>query len=218
MKNVILIISLFTFSVSYSQIEYVDVDWVIDQTQVMSNGQSDTVSIDFDQDGVDDMRITSWSNHSSGIQTVVEALMLNSSLSGGLEVPFNPPYISDCPSTGFQYDKIVGYIYTSDFSNPYSGQYVKIPFRFEGFSGTHFGLLYVRYQGSLVTIEGYAWNPTPNGACSCSNTGWLSIQELTQDKLEIDKYFNLLGQEIKDPHGFVIVLYKNGITKKMYIE
>ncbi len=219
MKKIILSIYLATSAISYSQINYEDIDWIIDQTQVMFDSEVDTLELDFDQDGQNDMRISSWSNHQGGIQTAIEVLMLDAVGFGGLQVPNNSSYISDCPSSGFNYQSITGYIYTSDALNPYANQYVKMPFRFQRTTGTHYGLLYVRYVGTTITIEGYAWNPTHNGPCDCNTTEWLSLKELNENNIfEVEKYFNLIGQEIKDPHGFVIALYKVGITKKIYIE
>lgn len=199
-----------------SQISYVNTDWVIDQTQVMSNDEVDTLELDFDQDGTLDMRIYSWSNHTNGIPTVVEALMLDAVGFGGIQTQAS--YIADCPVSGFTYQSIVGYIFTSDASNPYSNQYVKMPFRFQGAAGTHYGLLYVRYQGTTITIEGYAWNPTPNGPCDCSSTGWLSLHEYQMDEIQGNfHYYNMLGQKVENPQGLTLKVFENGSIQKVYI-
>lgn len=199
-----------------AQITYVDTDWIIDQTQAMVDGEVDTLELDFDQDGTKDMRISSWSNHTTGILTVTEVLMLDAVGFGGLQVQGS--YIADCPATGFTYQNIVGYIYTSDASNPYTNQYVKMPFKFQGSAGTHYGILYVRYQGTTITIEGYAWNATPNGPCDCNSTGWLSLieQQMNHDLADF-KYYNMLGQQINNPQGLVLKVYESGLSKKVYI-
>lgn len=205
-----------SFSVK-AQITYVDTDWIIDQTQVMVDGEVDTLELDFDQDGTRDMRISSWSNHQSGIQTVTEVLMLDAVGFGGLQVQGS--YIADCPATGFTYQNIVGYIFTSDTPNPYSNQYVKMPFRFQGTAGTYYGILYVRYQGTTITIEGYAWNATPNGPCDCNSTGWLSLKEYQMDELQGDfHYYNMLGQQISSPQGLVLKVYENGVSEQIFIQ
>lgn len=202
MKQVLFVfLTLFALSAN-SQITYVDTDWIIDQTQVMINGEVDTLELDIDQDGAKDMRIYAWSNHQAGIQTVVEVLMLNAVGFGGLQNLGSDYYIADCPSTGFNYQSIGGYIYTSDSPNPYANQYVKLPFRFEGAAGVHYGLLYVRYVGSTITIEGYAWNQTPNGPCDCNSTGWLSLNEIQLNEMNGEfNYYNLMGQKIEEPNG-----------------
>lgn len=199
-----------------AQITYVDTDWIIDQTQVLVDGDMDTLELDFDQDGTKDMRISSWSNHQSGIQTVTEVLMLDAVGFGGLQVQGG--YIADCPATGFTYQNIVGYIFTSDASNPYANQYVKMPFRFQGTAGTHYGLLYVRYQGTTITIEGYAWNATPNDPCDCNSTGWLSLNEYQMDELQGNfHYYNMLGQQISNPQGLVLKVYEGGVSEQVFI-
>lgn len=199
-----------------AQITYVDTDWIIDQTQVMVDGEMDTLELDFDQDGTKDMRISSWSNHQSGIQTVTEVLMLDAVGFGGLQVQGS--YIADCPASGFTYQNIVGYIFTSVSPNPYTNQYVKMPFRFQGPAGTHYGLLYVRYQGTTITIEGYAWNATPNGLCDCNSTGWLSLHEYQMEELHGDfHYYNMLGQQINNPQGLVLKVYESGISQKVFV-
>ena len=202
---------------AFTQISYVDTDWIIDQTQVMFDGQCDTLQLDFDQDGTKDMRITSWSNHQGGIQTVTEVLMLHAVGFGGLQV--SGSYIADCPATGFNYQSIVGYIYTSGASNPYANQYVKMPFKFQGNAGTHNAILYVRYQGTTITVEGYAWNPTPNGPCDCNSTIWLSLNEYKMNNIKGDfEYYNLLGQQVENPSGLALKVYESGYSEKVYIQ
>ena len=202
---------------TFAQISYVDTDWIIDQTQVMFNGEMDTLELDFDQDGTKDMRISSWSNHTGGIQTVTEVLMLHAVGFGGLQVQGS--YIADCPATGFQYQSIVGYIYTSGASNPYANQYVKMPFKFQGNAGTHNAILYVRYQGTTITVEGYAWNPTPNGPCDCNSTIWLSLNEYKMNNMKGDfEYYNLLGQRVEGPSGLTLKVYESGYSEKVYIQ
>lgn len=216
MKRLLFLFSLLFSISSFSQISYVDTDWIIDQTQVMFDGQMDTLELDFDQDGTKDMRISSWSNHQSGIQTVTEVLMLDAVGFGGLQVQGS--YIADCPATGFQYQSIVGYIFTSDSPNPYANQYVKMPFRFQGTAGTHYGILYVRYQGTTITVEGYAWNPTPSGSCDCNTTDWLTLEEHQMNQPIGDfKYYNLLGQQLTNPQGLVLKVYDTGYITKTYI-
>ena len=208
-------IGLLSFSVN-SQLNYVDTDWVIDQTQLMNEGEVDTLELDIDQDGMKDMRISSWSNHSNGTQTAVEVLLLEGVGYGGLQIQNG--YLADCPSTGFTYQNIDGYIFTSDQTNPYSNQYVKMPFKFQGSAGTHYGLLYVRYQGTTITIEGYVWNQTPNGSCDCNATSWLSLQELSPIQTLSDfEYYNLLGQKVETPEGLVLKVYEDGITEKVFV-
>lgn len=216
MKKLFLSFSLIlTFFVN-AQISYVDTDWIIDQTQVMVDGDMDTLELDFDQDGTKDMRISSWSNHQSGIQTVTEVLMLDAVGFGGLQVQGS--YIADCPASGFTYQNIVGYIFTSDAPNPYANQYVKMPFRFQGAAGTHYGLLYVRYQGTTITIEGYAWNATPNGPCDCNSTIWLALEEHQMNQPFGDfHYYNMLGQQMSNPQGLVLKVYESGLSKKVYV-
>lgn len=217
MKQILFSLTLFIALSASSQVTYVDTDWVIDQTQVME-GDVDTLELDIDQDGSKDMRISSWSNHQFGIETVVEVLMLDAVGFGGLQVATNSSYISDCPATGFTYQSIGGYIYTSDFTNPHANQYVKMPFRFQGSAGTHHGLLYVRYVGTTITIEGYAWNQTPNGPCDCNSTGWLSLNKLQMDQLKGNfQYYNLMGQRIEHPSGLTLKVYESGVTEKIYL-
>lgn len=218
MKTILLSI-IFLYPLTYiAQITYVDTDWIIDQTQVMFDGEVDTLELDFDQDGNKDMRISSWSNHQSGIQTVVEVLMLDAVGFGGLQVPMSSSYIADCPSSGFSYQSIAGYVYTSDNSNPYANQYVKMPFKFQGSAGVHYGLLYVRYVGTTITIEGYAWNETPGAACDCNSTDWLSLSEYQMDELQGNfHYYNMLGQQISNPQGLVLKVYESGLSKKVYV-
>lgn len=217
MKTLFLSIGTLCSLQAAAQISYVDTDWIIDQTQVMFDGQMDTLELDFDQDGTKDMRISSWSNHQGGIQTVTEVLMLDAVGFGGLQVQGS--YIADCPVTGFQYQSIVGYIYTSESSNPYAGQYVKMPFRFQGAAGTHYGLLYVRYVGTTITVEGYAWNPTPNGPCDCNSTIWLSLNKYEMDYMKGEfNYYNLLGQQVESPSGLTLKVYESGFSEKVYIQ
>ena len=217
MKTLFLSFAILCSLQATAQISYVDTDWIIDQTQVMFDGQMDTLELDFDQDGTKDMRISSWSNHQGGIQTVTEVLMLDAVGFGGIQVQGS--YIADCPATGFQYQSIVGYIYTSESSNPYANQYVKMPFRFQGSAGTHYGLLYVRYQGTTITVEGYAWNPTPNGPCDCNSTIWLSLNEYEMDYMKGDfEYYNLLGQRVEGPSGLTLKVYESGYSEKVYIQ
>lgn len=224
MYKIILMKNLFAFGILImtfpynAQLNYVDTDWIIDQTQIMSDGQEDTLQLDIDEDGTLDMRITSWSNHQTGIYTVTEVLMLDAVSFGGLETT-SCGYIEDCPSTGFTYSDIAGYIYTSNCgSNPYSGQYVKMPFKIQGTTGVHCGFLYVRYVGTTITIEGYAWNPTVNGTCSCSSSGWLALNELTPQSIEDNPtYINLLGQKVENPDNMVFRIYDSGVVDKVFI-
>ena len=216
MKQALILLSIFFATTANSQLTYVDLDWVIDQTQVMPDGQTNIQEIDFDSNGSNDMRIGSWSNHQAGIQTVVEVLMIDAVGFGGLEIPGNSGYISDCPSTGFTYQDIVGYIYTSDEINPYVNQYVKMPFRFQGTSGTHCGFLYVRYVGTTITIEGYAWNPTPSGSCSCTSSGWLSLKENESDEEDYELY-DLMGNRIDAPEGVTLKVYESGHVEKIFV-
>lgn|GEM_PF-3395869 len=220
MKHIIyfLVIGLMSYSAN-SQLNYVDIDWVIDQSQVMADGEIDSLEIDIDQNGSIDMRISSWSKHQSGIETVVEVIMLNDYAFGGLENT-SCEYIADCPSNGFTYKDIAGYIYTSNCgSNPYANQYVKFPFQFQGVNGVHCGFLYVRYVGTTITIEGYAWNPVAGGNCSCSTSGWLSLKQLDNPDIDLGEYqyYNLLGQRVNDPKGLTLKVYESGLTEKVYL-
>jgi len=216
MKKTLLFI-LTTFALNaHSQLTYVDVDWVIDQTQVMPDGQTDVQEFDIDIDGTNDMRITSWSNHQAGIETVIELIMPDAVGFGGVEVSGSSGYISDCPSSGFTYQSIGGYIYTSDETNPYNNQYVKMPFRFQGSAGVHCGFLYVRYVGTTITIEGYAWNPTPSGICSCTSSGWLSLKEIELDGDEY-KLYDLMGNRVDTPEGLTLKVYESGHIEKVFV-
>lgn len=220
MKTLFISISLLCSLYSTAQITYEDTDWIIDQTQVTSNGDADTLEIDFDQNGSKDMRITSWSNHSIGSPlTSMTALMLHGFGNGGLEVAPNQTYISDCPATSFAYGAMVGYLYNSDFSNPYADQYVKVPFKHIAPNGVHYGLLYVRYVGTTVTIEGYAYNQTVNGACDCNSTIWLALDDNEMnDQLKGDfDYYNLMGQQVEHPEGLVLKVFESGSTEKTFI-
>ncbi|NGF75752.1 hypothetical protein G5B10_07665 [Fluviicola sp. SGL-29] len=226
MKKIIysLAIGLISYSAS-SQLNYVDIDWVIDQTASMSNNEVDTLGIDIDQDGTKDLRISSWSNHTVGESTVIEVLLLqknSNELFYGLQTTINNcNYLKDCPGTP-NYNHSMGYIYTSNIcgSNPYANEYVKFPFRFQGVSGTHCGFLYVRYVGTTITIEGYAWNPTPEGSCSCSTSGWLTLEKPGDIEFDLGefKYYNMMGQEVENPSGLVLKVYENGSSKKVYIQ
>lgn len=223
MKTLFISITLFFALQSTAQIQYVNTDWIIDLTQVMADGEADTLEFDFDQNGTKDMRISAWSNHQSGIQTAVEVLMFDAVGFGGLQVSGSSSYISDCPASGFQYQSIVGYIYTSNaLPNPYTNQYVKMPFRFHSAAGTHCGLLYVRYEGSPATttikIEGYAWNQTPEAPCDCNSTGWLGLNKYQMNESKGDfEYYNLLGQRVENPEGFTLKVYESGISEKVFI-
>lgn len=216
MKLFTLSFSLLLVISANSQISYVDTDWIIDQTQIMQNGEADSLELDFDSDGIKDMRITSWSNHTAGDPlTGITVLMLHAVGFGGLQV--SSTYISDCPATGFSYNDLVGFLYHSGFTNPYANQYIKVPFKFQGNAGVHNGILYVRYVGTTITVEGYAWNPTPNGPCDCNATIWLSLNEYKMDMKGDFNYYNLLGQEVESPSGLTLKVYESGYSEKIYI-
>ena len=218
MKKIIcsLAIGLMSYSAN-SQLNYVDIDWVIDQTQVMPNDEVDTLEIDINQDGVIDLIISSWSNHTFGISTAIEVLLSGSS-TYGLQTTSNCNYLQNCIGTP-SYNDVSGYIYTSNCSSdPYANQYVKFPFQFQGATEGHCGFLYVRYVGTTITIEGYAWNPVSGGNCSCSSSGWLSIEELSPDELQTEyQYYNLLGQRVNDPKGLALKVYESGVSEKVFI-
>ena len=94
-----------------------------------------------------------------------------------------------------------------------------MPFKFHGTSVTHNAILYVRYQGTTITVEGYAWNPTPNGPCDCNSTIWLSLKEYKIDYMKGDfNYYNLLGQEMESPSGLTLKVYESGYSEKVYIQ
>lgn len=217
-----LIYYLASVLISYSansQLNYVDIDWVIDQTIVMQNGEVDTLEIDIDQNGTKDMRISSWSKHSAGIETVIEVLMKDAVGFGGLKT--NNGYIEACVTSTSSLTQIVGYIYTSDTPNPHSNQYVKMPFKFQGNNNNSYcGFLYVRYVGTTITIEGYAWNPTSGGNCNCATSGWLTLEQLEDHQFDLGefKYYNLIGQKIDNPSGLVLKVYENGFSEKIYIQ
>lgn len=200
----------------FSQITYVNTDWVIDQTQIMANGDADSLILDFDQDAIADMRITSWSNHTAGDPlTGITVLMLHAVGFGGLQV--SSTYISDCPATGFSYNDLVGFLYHSGFTNAYANQYIKVPFKFQGSAGIHNGILYVRYVGTTITIEGYAVNLTPDGPCDCATTIWLSLNENQMKDIKGDfEYFNLLGQRVESPSGLTLKVYESGLVEQVY--
>lgn len=225
MKTIFLFLFALPIFSSQSQISYVDIDWIIDQTIVMSNDEVDTLEMDIDQDGTKDLRISSWSNHTIGESTVIEVLLLqknSNELFYGLQTTINNcNYLQDCPGTP-NYNHSMGYIYTSNSvcgANPHANDYVKFPFRFQGVSGTHCGFLYVRYVGTTITIEGYAWNPTSGGSCSCSTSGWLTLEQPGDFKFDLGdyKYYNLMGQEVENPNGFVLKVYETGYTQKVFI-
>ncbi|NVK65695.1 MAG: hypothetical protein HWE22_13970 [Flavobacteriales bacterium] len=209
----ILILSLTSTSV-FAQLSYVEIDWEIDQSIIMIDGDTDTLEFDIDQDGINDLRLTSWSNHQAGIETVIEALLLSSTLHQGIETD-GCNFWNAC-SQGFGSSGINGYLYSSNCNNPSDGYY-KYPFEFEGGLGIRCGFLYVRYEGSIITIEGYACNPN-NNSCSCSTSGWVGL-----DKPKIisgeepHKFYNLMGQEVSDPNGLVLRVYESGFTEKVYI-
>lgn len=201
-----------------SQLNYVDTDWVIDQTIVMSNNEVDTLEIDIDLDGTIDLRISSWSNHTVGIPTAIEALLPGSPING-LQNMGGCVYLQDCPITP-SYNNTMGYIYTSNCgSNPHANQYVKFPFRFQGSAGIHCGFLYVRYVGTTITIEGYAWNPTAGGNCSCSTSGWLTLEKPGDFEFDLGKfkYYNLMGQEVENPNGITLKVYDSGVSEQVFI-
>lgn len=216
MKHLLILLFALITTVTSAQLNYIDLDWIIDQTQVMMDGQTNIQEIDINADGSNDMRITSWSNHQSGIATVVEVLMLDAVGFGGLQAAIGNQYIQNCPGTSFSYQSIDGYIYTSDSPNPYADQYVKFPFRFEGTAGPHCGFLYVRYVGTTITIEGYAWNPTPSGTCSCPTSGWLSLKEFEPNQNGEYELYNLMGQQVDNPEGLTLKVYENGLVEKIY--
>lgn len=219
MKTLFITLSLLCSLELSAQITYVNTDWVIDQTQIMQNGDADSLELDFDNDGIKDMRITSWSNHTQGDPlTGITVLMLHAVGFGGLEVAPNQTYISDCPATGFSYDDIVGFLYHSGFTNPYSNQYIKVSFKFQGNAGVHNGILYVRYVGTTITIEGYAVNLTPNGPCDCATTIWLSLNENQLNPTDENfEYYNLLGQQIDNPKGLVLKVFESGLSERIFI-
>ena len=216
MKTLFLSLTLLCSLELSAQVTYVNTDWIIDQTQVMPNGDADSLELDFDNDGIKDMRITSWSNHTQGDPlTGITVLMLHAVGFGGLQV--SSTYISDCPATGFSYNDLVGFLYHSGFTNPYANQYIKVPFKFQGNAGVHNGILYVRYVGTTITIEGYAVNLTPNGPCDCATTIWLSLNELEMKNMKGDfEYYNLLGQRVEGPSGLTLKVYENGLVEQVY--
>ncbi|GAA0874384.1 hypothetical protein GCM10009118_07920 [Wandonia haliotis] len=230
MKYLIFTAWLFIVIPVTAQLTYVDIDWQIDQTVIMQDGVTDSIEIDIDEDGVNDLRITSWSNHTTGIETAIEALLLSSSLYEGFDVD-GCNSLRACFEGGGSNSSINGYIYSSDCSNP-SNDYIKFPFQFDGEQGIHCGFLYVQYEGSIITIEGYAWNSTPSGTCSCNSSGWLGIKEellpegpyrlynlLGQEIFEPEgpyRLYNLLGQEIFEPEGLTLKVYRNGLIQKIY--
>lgn len=215
MKPVILSICLLLYISANSQLNYIDVDWVIDQTIIMTDGVTDTMEFDIDQNGTNDLRIASWSNHTTGIETVIEVLLLSQTLYQGFGTDGCYSLKACLESSGTP--EIGGYIYSSNCTNP-SNEYVKYPFRFQGQAGIHCGLLYVRYVGTTVTFEGYAWNPTPSGSCSCTTSGWLGLAQPEPIELYGEfEYYNLLGQRIENPNGLVLKVYDSGATEKVYI-
>lgn len=222
MKTILLFITFSISLASTAQISYVDIDWTIDQTVLMSNNEVDTLEIDIDQDGAKDLRISSWSNHTVGIPTVVEVLLLqknNNELFNGLQTTINNcNYLQDCSGTP-NYNHSMGYIYTSNCgSNPHANDYVKFPFRFQGASGIHCGFLYVRYIGTTIIIEGYGWNETPGGTCDCSASGWLSLNQPGEVESDLSfRYYNLMGQEVESPIGLVLKVYENGISERVFV-
>lgn len=200
---------------AHAQLTYVDVDWSIDQSVIMPDGQTDIMEFDIDEDGTNDLRITSWSNHTTGIETVVEVLLLSASLYEGLDVD-NCNSLVECFG-GLSDPSINGYIYSSDCSNP-SNEYLKFPFEFTAGDGhIHCGFLYVRYQGTSIIFEGYAWNEGTS-SCSCSTSGWLSLEEPepTEDQGTFE-YYTLLGQKTDNPQGLVLKVYESGRTEKVFM-
>lgn len=139
MKKVLFSFYLLAALSANSQLNYIDTDWVIDQTIVMSNNEVDTLEIDIDQDGTKDLRISSWSNHTVGESTVIEVLLLqknSNELFYGLQTTINNcNYLRDCFGTP-----------NYNHSIPHANEYVKFPFRFQGASGIHCGFLFVRYE------------------------------------------------------------------------
>lgn len=225
MKSIVLFIVLILTGICHSQISYSNLNLEY-ETSIPKLAETD--SVDIDSDGLVDLQISSWfiyenlfedlgigvlvKDHDDDFSTTITSIGVKSS---GI--------VRDCHTSGT--NNIYGYVYSNNYNSGiinYTSGYLKIPFDFEASDGIHCGFLFVRYNGSLVTIEGYSWNETKKssgGQCPCNND-YLSLSEpISSDTFgEVDKYFDLLGKEIKDPHGFVIVLYKNGITKKVFFE
>lgn len=219
MKNLFLL--FITLNLSFcanSQIAYNDtINYVIDLSVGADNSDIDTLELDFDQDGNNDMRITSWANHiGDPIESAVEIIMIGNN--GNLKPHLTSSFAPKCPNNAqFDDSNNGGYLYYSDELVPYSG-IVKIPFRYNLSTIVSYGILYVNYQVNIVTIEAYAWNQTPGGYCDCNSTASLGLEDLsTIENLGEFKYYNLMGQEVQYPSGLVLKVYESGLSQKVYI-
>lgn len=229
MKSVFLILSIFLSFVSFSQqMNYVEHSIVYDTSNlsVSGCGENNFDSLDFNGDNIFDLRITSWFEHPStcGIKSVIEILMLDYNpgdmLFNGKVLMDSNMLIKNCPDNIFSDYSTTAYILSTDVYTNHTSGYYKIPFNFESNDGVHCGFLFVRYGdgGKTITIEGYSWNSIAGQSCSCG-TGWLGLDEQVQTEFEKPyKYYNLLGQEVIEPHGLTVVLYENGVSKKAYFE
>lgn len=223
MKNFVLFIVVFLAGMCHSQISYSNLNLEY-ETSVPKLPETD--SVDIDSDGLVDLQISSWFIYESLYQNLgIEVLVKDhdddfSTTITSIGVK-NSDIVRDCHTSDT--NSIYGYVYSNNSGIiNYTSGYSKIPFDFEASDGIHCGFLFVRYNGSLVTIEGYSWNETKKssgGKCPCNND-YLSLSEpISSDTFgEVDKYFDLLGKEISEPNGLTIVQYKSGLIKKVFFE
>ena len=204
-----------------AQQSFVKTNIVIDLSVEMIDGQMTANEIDFNQDGISDMRIYSWSNQSymtgSGIEVQLFSDVYNFK---GFNVD-SKEYWNPCPSNPSNFNSAYAYLFRSDVERPSTRDYVMFPFRFTIGENIHFGVLHVLYEGPIVSIEGYTWNESPLKSCDCqtSNTSLtLGIDTVPNEFEGLHfKYYNLLGQEITDePKGVVLKVYDNGQMERIH--
>lgn len=224
MKKTITILSFFLATTSFSQqLTEVQLNYVFDVTVPQA---SHTDSIYIDGDTLVDILLYSWFIYDTvnGYENLgIEVLSKDNDNNFNNSVfrvknASNSLMIQDCHDFGGG-NSSSAYLYTNNPGNVnYTSGYKKVPFRFDASDGNHHGFLYVRYEDSIVTLQGLTWNEIPEELCPC-NSDYLGIQNIVEeDKYqEIIGYYNLLGQEINEPKGLVIVLYKSGLTRKMFI-
>lgn len=80
-------------------------------------------------------------------------------------------------------------------------------------SALNFSLcLYTSHPNSLTDL-----NVGNDEWCENLLLGYASINELQKDKKEVVKFFDLMGREVAEPKGLVIVQYSDGTTEKVFI-
>ncbi len=187
----------------------------------MDDGLMNINEIDFNQDGITDLQVLSWSHQSYQTGTGVELQIISDVYDfKGFSTSSNH-YINACPTNPEYYNSGYGYVFRSDINRPYTKDYVLLPFRFTIEGNIHFGVLHVLYESTTITIEGYNWHPQPLKSCDCqssySTSPSLEINVISETVPMLKyKYYNISGQELQAPKGIVLKVFENGQIEHLY--